>query len=294
MELVVPPPLGDDDDRPRPRARRARLSRGRRHRPRALRLLRPRGRRGARQRDQHDPRLHRDERLRQAVRGLRRRLSGALRPARCGSASTATGASASTGSSARLPHSGRPNTPSQVIKEIASRADKYGDGVRDGRLLLVWGRNRPSRSARGERRLGDLDLVLAGRARELGEPDQVVLRRLGDGEVDRLVGARVRDLARPARPSPRACPAGRRRRRRSSASQPPSAVLTERLVPSTGSPASTIRPTPGLPAASRITAEAVYSSVGQTVPRSPSIASSRLLGVLGSQSPSGSKSWAPH
>ena len=62
--------------RPGPRARRARVRRDRRHRPRPLRLLRPRRRRGARQRDQHDPRVHGDERLRQAVRGQRHRLPG--------------------------------------------------------------------------------------------------------------------------------------------------------------------------------------------------------------------------
>ena len=81
MELVVPAPLEPEVDRPRPRAGRPRLRRDRRHRARALRLLRPPRRRGARQRDQHDPRLHRDQRLRQALRGDRRPVPRALRPA---------------------------------------------------------------------------------------------------------------------------------------------------------------------------------------------------------------------
>ena len=47
---------------------------------RALRLLRHRGRRGAGQRAQHDPRVHRDERVREAVRGDRDPVSRAVRP----------------------------------------------------------------------------------------------------------------------------------------------------------------------------------------------------------------------
>ena len=54
------------------------LVRGRRVRGHgAGRLLRPRRRRGAPERAEHDPRLHRDERLREAVRGLRDPVRGA-------------------------------------------------------------------------------------------------------------------------------------------------------------------------------------------------------------------------
>ena len=51
----------------------------------ARRLLRPRGRRGARERAEHDPGLHGDERVREALRSLRdpvRGAPGAPRPAR--------------------------------------------------------------------------------------------------------------------------------------------------------------------------------------------------------------------
>ena len=43
-------------------------------------LLRPAGRRGRRQRAEHDPRLHRHERLREALRGVRHPVPGAARP----------------------------------------------------------------------------------------------------------------------------------------------------------------------------------------------------------------------
>ena len=72
MELVVPARIGEAGDGAGPRARRAGVPGDRRLRPRPLRLLRPRRRRGPGQRDQHDPRLHRDQRVRKAVRGRRR------------------------------------------------------------------------------------------------------------------------------------------------------------------------------------------------------------------------------
>ena len=61
------------------RAPRLRRDRVRGHGPR--RLLRPRRRRGAPQRAEHDPRLHLDERLREAVRGLGDPVRRAARPA---------------------------------------------------------------------------------------------------------------------------------------------------------------------------------------------------------------------
>ena len=69
MELVVPAPIGDDAIERVREARRRGLPRARLPRTRPLRLLRHRGRRGAGERDQHDPRLHGDERLRKALRG---------------------------------------------------------------------------------------------------------------------------------------------------------------------------------------------------------------------------------
>ncbi len=59
------------------------------HRPRALRLLRRRGRRGAGQRAQHDPGLHRDERLRKLFEASGDPLPRALRPAGPASRSSA-------------------------------------------------------------------------------------------------------------------------------------------------------------------------------------------------------------
>ena len=208
MELVVPAPIGDDGDRPGARARRARVRGGRRHRPRPLRLLRPRRRRGAGERDQHDPGLHRDERLREAVRGERRRRIRSSATAWSGWRSSATRPSASTGS---------------------SRARRRSD----------------SDAVQGD--VVDLHPPAVGGVGELGEPDQVVLRRLRDAELDQLSLGRVLERRRPVRPSRRGRPAGRRQRRRSSALQPPSAVPTVMLSPSTGSAASTIRPTPDLP-----------------------------------------------
>ena len=71
MDLIVPPRIAEERLAPRPGRRRRRLPRGRvrGHGPRGL-LRHRRGRR-ARQRAEHDPRLHGDERLCQAVRGLR-------------------------------------------------------------------------------------------------------------------------------------------------------------------------------------------------------------------------------
>ena len=77
-----------------------RVRRRRLRRPRARRLLR-RGRAGARQRAQHDARLHPDERLRQAAGRLRRPLPGAHRPALPARARAPRAAALPTASSAR-------------------------------------------------------------------------------------------------------------------------------------------------------------------------------------------------
>ena len=66
--------------RPRPRAGGVDLRAGGLLRPRPLRLLRRARRGGPRQRDQHDARLHRDQRLREALRGNRHPLRRPLRP----------------------------------------------------------------------------------------------------------------------------------------------------------------------------------------------------------------------
>ena len=81
MELIVPAPIPDERPTVRLRELAVEAFRARRlRRPRPLRLLRRARRRGARQRDQHDARLHRDQRLRQALGGQRPRLPGPMRP----------------------------------------------------------------------------------------------------------------------------------------------------------------------------------------------------------------------
>ena len=151
MELVVPAPIGERGDRPRPRARRAGLRGDRRHRPRPLRLLRPRRRRGARQRDQHDPRLHRDERLRQAVRGR----AASPYPELCDRLVRARG-----------------RAPRARARATGSRA---------------WSRPRVAQAALSATSLTSTRPP-SSRLGELGEPDQVVLRA-GSGTVQRRISS---------------------------------------------------------------------------------------------------------
>ncbi len=68
-------------DRTRAGARGARVRRHGLRRDGARRLLRPQRRRGARERAEHDPRLHADQRVRPAVRGLRHPVRGTARAA---------------------------------------------------------------------------------------------------------------------------------------------------------------------------------------------------------------------
>ena len=82
MELVDPAADRRGADRARAGAVGARVRRDRVRGDGARRLLRPRRRRGARQRAEHDPGLHGDERLREAVRGERHPVRRARRPAR--------------------------------------------------------------------------------------------------------------------------------------------------------------------------------------------------------------------
>ena len=95
MELVVPARIPEAGARGRPPVGgrgvqdRELLGHG------AGRLLR-RGRARARQRAQHDPRLHLDQRLRQALRGQRSAVRGAARPAARALRSSATRRSAAT------------------------------------------------------------------------------------------------------------------------------------------------------------------------------------------------------
>src|SRR6185437_15709610 len=77
------------DGRARPGARGALVRRGRVRGDGAGRLLRPRGRRGAPERVEHDSGLHGDERLCEALRGLRCAVSGVGGPARAARAPTA-------------------------------------------------------------------------------------------------------------------------------------------------------------------------------------------------------------
>ena len=89
MDLIVPPRLEQETIE---RVQELAVAGVRRRRVRgdgAGRLLRPRRRRGARERAEHDPGLHGDERLREAFRGVRRSLPGARRPARAARARTA-------------------------------------------------------------------------------------------------------------------------------------------------------------------------------------------------------------
>ena len=82
MELAVPAPISAEQaGRVRSLAAEV-FELGRLLGSRPLRLLRRARRRGSRQRDQHDARLHRDQRLRQALRGNRHRLRRSLRPPR--------------------------------------------------------------------------------------------------------------------------------------------------------------------------------------------------------------------
>ena len=90
MELVVPPRICRGGSGACPGARRRVVRRDRLRGDGARRLLRPPGRRGGRQRAQHDPRLHRDERLREALRGVRDPVRRAARPADRSSPSSGT------------------------------------------------------------------------------------------------------------------------------------------------------------------------------------------------------------
>ena len=82
MDLAVPAPISEiETARVRELAAEV-FTPGRLLRPRPLRLLRRARRHGAGQRDQHDARLHRDQRLREAARGRRPLLPRPLRPPR--------------------------------------------------------------------------------------------------------------------------------------------------------------------------------------------------------------------
>ncbi len=81
MELVIPPELPSRDDRAPAAARGRVLRRLRVRRARARRLLRPGARRRGRlERAEHDARIHGDERLGEALRGVRGRLRGGAGP----------------------------------------------------------------------------------------------------------------------------------------------------------------------------------------------------------------------
>ena len=80
-DIIVPARIPGGDRGPRPGARGRLVHRDRVRGHGARRLLRARGRRGRRQRDQHDPRLHLDERLRAPLRGVRDPVRRAARPA---------------------------------------------------------------------------------------------------------------------------------------------------------------------------------------------------------------------
>ena len=95
---------GDDREGPQPRGRVVRRHRLRGHG--ADRLLRPPRRRGRRQRAQHDPGLHRDERLREAVRRERRSRTRSFSIGSSSSRSSATSAAGC--SSTRLERARRP------------------------------------------------------------------------------------------------------------------------------------------------------------------------------------------
>ena len=80
MELVVPATPRRADDRQGAGAGRRRLRRERLRGYGPRRLLRPRERGGGRERAEHDSRLHGDERLREAIRGLGDSVRRAPRP----------------------------------------------------------------------------------------------------------------------------------------------------------------------------------------------------------------------
>ena len=116
MELVDPCADPAETTRACPRARGRVV---RRHRVRgngAHRLLRPPRRRGRRQRDQHDPRLHLDERLREALRGGRDPYAELL-DRLSSSRSSATSASA-----ARVLETGSDATSSRTAASASSQA----------------------------------------------------------------------------------------------------------------------------------------------------------------------------
>ena len=150
--------------------------------PRPLRLLRRARRRGAGQRDQHDARLHRDQRLREALGGRRHRLPGPLRP----------------------PGRARARAPPAAPAPTSSKSSPL--------------RRSTHRLSVDQLDVADLELVaavlVAGRSR-LGEPEQEVLGGRGDVERRSRRSRRRRSLRRPVRPIRRVLPAGRRRRRRS-------------------------------------------------------------------------------
>ena len=97
MELVIPPRVSQEAIERVQEVSVAGVPRDRLrgHGPR--RLLRPRRRRGARQRAEHDPRLHGDERVREALRGVRDPVRGAPRAAGRSSRWSATSAARSSG-----------------------------------------------------------------------------------------------------------------------------------------------------------------------------------------------------